>query len=102
MSHHCSRLHRRRVPEEGRVRMRVPYDKVAGGCRLKKLRDSRGMTLESLGKELGRSPGAVCLYEKGKMGLTYEMAIRYSEVFGMSLDGFTEYLSKAEETKRSA
>lgn len=84
--------------------MGVPYDKVVGGCRLRRLREERGMTLETMGKELRRSPGAVCLYEKGGMGLTYEMAVRYAEAFGMSLDGLTALLAAppSEEERRLA
>lgn len=82
--------------------MGIPYDKSVGGKRLRQMRVDRDLTVGQLGALLGRSASSVCCYEHGTMGLSYEMAVRYADVFGMSLDELTAFLSSPSQESEAS
>ena len=56
------------------------------GERLKKLRISKNLTQEQLGKVLGVTKASICCYEKGTRTPTLETLLDIVEFFGVSAD----------------
>ncbi len=56
------------------------------GEKIKKLRLAKKMTQSSLAKELGVSTSTVGMYERGQRSPDNEMLIKFSKVFGVSID----------------
>lgn len=56
------------------------------GNNLKKLRNKAGMTQKKLAYELDVSPSAVGMYEHGRRKPDYEMLIKVSRLFSVSID----------------
>ena len=56
------------------------------GERLKALRKSRKMTQEDVAKALGLSKSTVGMYEQGRREPPYELLLKISELFGVSVD----------------
>lgn len=57
------------------------------GERIRNLRTEQGMTLEGLGRRLGKSKQYMSELERGHIRLTYEMAVAIASVFKTSPDG---------------
>lgn len=56
------------------------------GNKLKKLRKSRGLTQEELGNLLGVAKSSVSMYERDFRRPSYEVLIRYVDIFNTSSD----------------
>lgn len=56
------------------------------GEKIKKLRLAKKMTQSSLAKELDVSTSTVGMYERGQRSPDNEMLIKFSKVFGVSID----------------
>ncbi len=68
------------------------------GDNLKKLRNEAGLTQKKLADELEISPSAVGMYEHGRRKPDYEMLIKVSRLFSVSIDclvGNTEVPNEA-------
>jgi putative transcriptional regulator len=57
---------------------------------LRKLRESSNMTLTELGKRVGKSKQYIYGLEKGKIRLSYDMAVSLAAVFGKTPDIFLQ------------
>lgn len=68
------------------------------GDNLKKLRNEAGLTQKKLASQLEISPSAVGMYEHGRRKPDYEMLIKVSRLFSVSIDslvGNTEVPNEA-------
>jgi transcriptional regulator with XRE-family HTH domain len=76
--------------------MPIDYSKYVStevAKRIRILRKINEMSQEELAKKLGISQSMLSKYEKGKAGLTLEIAIKYAEVFKKDLN----YIAFGEE-----
>lgn len=65
--------------------------------RLRELRKKCGLTMKELGATLGVAESTISQYETGKRQPDYEMLLRLSELFGVSVD----YLLGVEEKEKA-
>lgn len=53
---------------------------------IKALREKHGLTLEALGKRVGKSKQYISELEKGRIRLTYDMAVKIAAAVGSTPD----------------
>lgn len=70
------------------------HEQTTIGSRIRQLRMEAGMTQEELAEQLHlEGKTAISKYEGGTRGISAEMAVRLSEIFGVS----TDYILKGQE-----
>lgn len=62
--------------------------------RLREIRESLSMTLEEVGKKVGKSKQWLSELERGNIDLKYDMAIKLAKVYGGTPDIFLPKKSK--------
>lgn len=58
--------------------------------KLRKLRQSKNLTMKQVSSEIGVSESCYCLYENGHRRLTLDILTKLSKVFGCSIADFLE------------